>query len=99
MISRHWRGLAKRERADDYVAHLQRDTLPQLKRLAGFLGANILKRDVKRGVEFVIVTRWQSLDAIHGFAGADIDTAVVAPEAREMMVEYDKRVSHYEILE
>ena len=68
-IWRQWRGLAETERADDYVEHLRRDTFPQLEHIPGFIDATILRRVVARGVEFLIVTRWQSLDAIRRFAG------------------------------
>jgi heme-degrading monooxygenase HmoA len=98
-ISRQWRGLAKEERADDYVEHLRRDTFPQLERIPGFVDATILRRAVARGVEFLIITRWQSLDAIRGFAGADAETAVVPQNVQRMMLEYDRRVAHYEIVE
>jgi len=84
------------ECADDYVAHLRRDTFPQLKGIAGFVDATILRRPVERGVEFLIVTRWRSLDAIRQFAGAAAEVAVVPDEVQRMMLDYDRRVAHYE---
>ena len=98
MISRQWRGLARAERADDYVEHLRRDTFPQLARIPGFVDATILRRPLERGVEFLIVTRWRSLDAIRAFAGADAQTAVVPENVRRMMLDYDRSVAHYEEL-
>jgi heme-degrading monooxygenase HmoA len=99
VISRQWRGLARAERADEYVQHLRRDTFPQLARIDGFVDANILRRSVERGVEFVVVTRWRSLDAIRKFAGADAEIAVVPENVRQMMLDYDRRVAHYEVVE
>jgi heme-degrading monooxygenase HmoA len=64
MISRHWRGLAKREEADNYIRHLEDETFPQLARLAGFISATVLRRPVPQGTEFLIVTTWESIDAI-----------------------------------
>jgi len=98
MIERHWRGLAKPEFADDYVAHLRRDTFPQLERIAGFVDASILRREVERGVEFLIVTRWTSLDAIQSFAGSDAQVAVVPANVQRMMLEYDRRARHFEVV-
>ena len=98
MIERHWRGIARPEFADEYVAHLRRDTFPQLKRIDGFVDASILRREVERGVEFLIVTRWQSIDAIRSFAGADAEVAVVPANVQRMMIEYDPRARHYEVL-
>lgn len=99
MISRHWRGLARASRAGDYVAHLRQETLPQLRRIAGFIDVTILRRNADPGVEFVVVTRWTSMAAIRKFAGDDLVTAVVPPPVREMMIEYDKAVRHYEVVE
>jgi heme-degrading monooxygenase HmoA len=99
MISRQWRGVARAERAEEYVQHLRRDTFPQLARIDGFVDANILRRPLERGVEFLVVTRWRSLDAIRRFAGADAEIAVVPESVRQMMLDYDRRVAHYELVE
>src|SRR5258705_11972342 len=77
MISRHWRGLAKPDRASDYEEHLRTETFPGLVRIAGFLGADIFKRPVESGVEFVVISRLASADAIAKFAGAAIEAAVI----------------------
>src|SRR5262247_3730685 len=99
MISRHWRGIVRRGEAENYLDHLRRKIFPQLENIEGFRGASILKREVTNGTEFLIVTTWESNDAIRQFAGAAINHAVVPPEAQAMMVEYDKEVLHYEVLE
>jgi heme-degrading monooxygenase HmoA len=99
MIARHWRGLAKREFADAYVEHLHSETFPQLVQLPGFHDASILRRDVERGVEFLVVTVWKSLDAIRGFAGNDPQSAVVPVKVQQMMIEYDRRARHYEVVD
>jgi heme-degrading monooxygenase HmoA len=99
MIARHWRGLVKRDRAAAYVEHLQSETLPQLVQLAGFLDAKVLRRDLSEGVEFLVVTIWESLDSIRAFAGNDVESAVVPPKARDMMIEYDNKARHYDVVD
>jgi heme-degrading monooxygenase HmoA len=99
MIARHWSGLAKREFADTYVEHLHSETFPQLVQLPGFHDASILRRDVGRGVEFLVVTVWKSLDAIRSFAGDDAEHAVVPVKVQQMMIEYDRRARHYEVVD
>ena len=98
MIARHWRGVAQPAAADAYVAHLRDETFPALTRRPGFLSASILRRDVPLGVEFLIVTNWESLDAIRGFAGEDVETAVVPALVQSMMVEFDRRARHYDVV-
>ncbi|MCI0708984.1 MAG: antibiotic biosynthesis monooxygenase [Chloroflexi bacterium] len=97
MISRHWKGIAKPEEADNYIRHLRRDTFPQLSTIEGFINATILKRAVNEGVEFLIVTVWQSLDAIKQFAGENPTVAVVPPNVQAMMIAFDSHVTHYDI--
>jgi heme-degrading monooxygenase HmoA len=99
VISRHWRGLARTSQADNYVRHLRTETFPALRRLPGFVSASILSRRLGEAVEFLVVTQWESLDVISGFAGADPEAAVVPAEVAEMMIEYDRRVRHFEVIE
>jgi hypothetical protein len=41
MISRQWRGLARAERAQDYIKHLRTETFPALREIPGFVDAAI----------------------------------------------------------
>ena len=98
MICRHWRGLVRPDCPDAYIEHLRSQTFPHLADIPGFRGVSLMKRKVSGGVEFVVQTRWDSLDAIVAFAGQDAEVAVVPEEARRLMVEYDARARHYEIV-
>jgi heme-degrading monooxygenase HmoA len=99
MISRQWRGLAHPHRAKDYIEHLRTETFPALHKIPGFVDASILSRRFGAGVEFLIVTRWDSMDAIARFSGADPEAAVVPAAAADMMIEYDPRARHFEIID
>jgi heme-degrading monooxygenase HmoA len=98
MIARMWRGSAIRERADDYVKHLQKSVVPELRQIDGFKGIYLLRRNSPDGVEFVVLTLWESMDAIRKFAGENPEVAVVAPAARVLFREYDAKVKHFEIV-
>ena len=99
MIARLWRGSARPSQAGAYEEHLRRHTFPALKEIPGFVDASILRRPVEGGVEFLIVTRWASMEAIESFAGSDAEAAVVPAEVQEMMIEYDRRVNHFEVMD
>jgi len=88
--------VAKPNFAEVYVDHLRTATIPVLQQLSGFVDASILRRSVPEGVEFLVVTRWVSLESIRAFAGTAIEDAVVPQNVRAMMVEYDSIVRHYE---
>jgi heme-degrading monooxygenase HmoA len=57
----------------------------------------LLEREVSDAVEVIVLTFWHSLDSIRGFAGADLEGAVVAEEAAALLTEFDRRVRHYEV--
>jgi heme-degrading monooxygenase HmoA len=58
----------------------------------------VLRRDVEEGVvEFLVITRWDSLDAIRAFAGPTPEVAVVEPAARTLLSDFDDFVRHYEL--
>jgi heme-degrading monooxygenase HmoA len=99
MISRHWKGIAKPGKADNYIEHLRSDTFPKLFKINGFISASILRRTVAQGTEFLIITVWESIEAIEHFAGAKADVAVVPESVQAMMIEYDRTVSHYEVVD
>ena len=97
MIARHWKGLAKKERASEYIDHLKNDTFRKLKSINGFIAASILTRGTSEGVEFLIVTKWKSLEAIKSFTGHQEEVAVVPAVVQDIMIRYDEKVTHYEI--
>ena len=98
MISRHWKGTVKHGLADRYIDHLTGETLPQLTRIDGFVSASILRRDASAGSEFQVVTVRKSLEAIRQFAGPDPEVAVVPAAAQAMMIAFDHRAVHYEVV-
>ena len=97
MIARLWRGLAVAGNADAYQRHATTNVFPALREIAGHRGAYLLKRAVGGRTEFLALTLWDSLDAVRAFAGDDPETAVVEPEARAVLAEFDGFARHYEI--
>lgn len=95
-IVRMWRGSVRSEDTDEYVAYIERTGMREYRATPGNLDAWMLTRDLGDGTtEIVTVSRWQSLEAIKGFAGADIETAVYYPEDDRFLVERDDRVRHW----
>ena len=99
MIIREWRGRARRSRADAYPRHFRERVISELRQVPGFIGARLARRDFEGEVEFLVLTRWQSMDTIRAFAGTEVEKAVVEPGAAAALVEFDERVRHYEVVE
>ena len=99
MVLRLWKGRARPDSADAYQRHVVTSVFPALKQLPGFLGARVLRRPLGDRVEFLVITEWESLDAIRGFAGDPIDRAVVEPAAQAVLSDFDDRVEHFDVAE
>ena len=66
--------------------------------MPGFLGAQLSRRE-EVVVEFLVLTRWQSMDAVRAFAGPEVDRAIVEPGAVAALDDFDDAVQHYEVIE
>jgi heme-degrading monooxygenase HmoA len=98
VIVRIWRGQTTIENADAYFRHVTEAVFPALAGIHGHRGAYLLRRETDRGIEFLAVTLWESVEAIREFAGKDVETAVVEPRARAVLAEFDSFVRHYDVV-
>ena len=99
MIIREWRGRASLAQAEAYRAHFRTKVVPELMNLPGFVGAHLSRRLLGDRIEFLVLTRWKSMDAIRAFAGGEIDNAVVEPGAVAALINFDAKVQHYEVID
>ncbi len=96
MIARTWRGWV---RAADRLAYVDETGIAHYRRTPGNGGAWMLTRDLDDGrTEIVTLSRWESLDAISGFAGDEISRAVIYPEDDRYLLDRESTVAHYEVL-
>jgi antibiotic biosynthesis monooxygenase (ABM) superfamily enzyme len=96
MITRMWRGWTAAENADPYERFLLTELFPSMRAIAGFRGAEVLRRPDGDEVAFVTLTRFESLDAIRAFAGEDYDVPVLEPQALALLSRYDERALHFD---
>jgi hypothetical protein len=95
---RVWRATATEEGARRYKAHFVDSVLPELTATEGFESAVLLQRDEGGIASIQVHTRWTSIEAIKGFAGDDIDLAVVEPAAQAVLSTFDDRVAHFAVV-
>jgi heme-degrading monooxygenase HmoA len=98
MVVRAWRGYAAAAETQVYPKHLLQSVRPKLEQLAGFRGLYLLRSRGLEETEFLVLTLWDSMDAVRSFAGDQPERAVVEPEARAALVRFDDTVHHYEVL-
>jgi heme-degrading monooxygenase HmoA len=99
MISRIWHGWTTPANANIYEALLKDEIFAGIiqRRIPGFQGIELLRRDVGNEVEFVTIMRFDGLVAVREFAGEDYEVAVVPPRARAVLAHFDERSQHYEV--
>jgi heme-degrading monooxygenase HmoA len=100
MIVRTWSATATSAGAGDYGRYFDGTLLPELRTLPGFQGAYLLLRDLGEDgtVELTAHTFWESPEAIRAFAGDDITLSAVEPEARAMLLDFDRTVAHRSVV-
>ena len=95
MIVRIWNGVALEHNAEMYRRHFADVLVPRLRDVNGFLGYSVLERKERGRIQFVVITRWDDMDAIRAFAGVMPDKAVVEEEVRPFLEEFEEYVTHY----
>ena len=99
MILRMWRARATVEKSGDYIEHATKKVFPALGAIEGHRGAYLLRRAVGGAIELVVLTLWESMNAVRKFAGVKPEKAVVDPEARALLSSFDESVTHFEVVD
>ena len=102
MIARIWRGATRADDSATYAEYIEATGLRAYKATPGNLGAYMLQRtvDAPEGqiAEFVVLSFWESMEAVERFAGADPTRAVFYPEDDRYLVRRDLTVDHYDVV-
>ena len=97
MIARIWRGRTPAAKAEAYVEYLLATGLKDYRAVPGNTGVRVLRRIEGNVAEFLVVSFWESMDAVRTFAGSDVDAAVYYPEDDAYLLERERTVAHYEV--
>lgn len=99
MIARIWRGTVREADKNTYYEYLQNTGLKEYAAIPGNRGVYTLRRVSKGQCEFLLLTLWDSWDAIKAFAGPEYEKAVYYPEDKRFLLELAPFVEHYEVLD
>jgi heme-degrading monooxygenase HmoA len=98
VVVRTWVGWTAEEKADEYEAYMHQVALGGYTSVPGNLGVLMLRRPADGGrVEFLMVSLWESMQAIQRFAGDDPAIARFYDRDDEFLVERQWQVSHYDV--
>ena len=100
MIARVWHGVVPAEKADGYGRYLADSDrgVRDYQRVEGNRGVCLLRRAQGDRVHFLLISLWDSRQAIEDYAGSDIERAQYFDYDRECLLEPEPEVAHYEVL-
>ena len=98
MIARLWHGWTKRTDAKTYENTLRDEIFPTIaaREIKGYRGAELLIREDDNETEFVTLLRFDSMDAVKEFAGADETKPVIFPGVEKLLTRMEP-ARHYRI--
>lgn len=99
MIVRLWRGRSAAAEAEAYSEFLRECAYPDYGEADGNRGWMLLRRPLGEFVELMLVSFWDSMDALVKYAEGDPDRPKYYPEDRAALVDPPDRVDHFEIVD
>ncbi len=98
MVMREWRGRVPAEKAAEYLEFLKTSGFRDYAATPGNLAVYGFQRTQDAVTEIVLVTLWDSVEAIKRFAGEDYERAHYYPEDKDFLLEFEPFVRHYEVV-
>lgn len=96
MITRIWHGTTTTGKADEYLNLMRSVAIPDYRATPGNRGAYALRRIDGDTAHFLMVTFWESEDAIREFAGDNISVAKYYDFDKDFLLEMEPASTHYE---
>ena len=99
-VARIWQGWTKRADAKAYEEMLRNEIFPSIaaRKIDGYRGAELFIREDGDEIEFLTLLRFDSMDAVKEFAGADECKPVIYPKAEALLTRMDERSRHYQVV-
>jgi len=97
MIARIWHGVVPIEKAQAYLDYLAGFGFRDYQAYAGFRGAHLLHRTEEARMQVLLLSLWDSREAIVAYAGAEIERAHYYPYDLECLIDPAPNVQHYEV--
>ena len=100
-ICRLWRGWTTPGNAAAYERIVRDEVIPgiEARRIAGFRHIDLMRRELGGEVEFQTLMWFDSLEAIKAFMGEDYAVSHVPDAARAVLLRFDERAAHYEVVD
>ena len=85
--------------ADVYADYIRETGFREYGETPGNRGAWLLRHDDGDATRFVALSMWDSYDAVHAFAGDDIEAAVLYPLDERYLRPGSSSITHYDVVD
>ncbi|MGA2376739.1 MAG: hypothetical protein ABSF72_14555 [Candidatus Sulfotelmatobacter sp.] len=99
MIARIWQGRTRPGMGEAYLSYLEKTGLKEYQATKGCNDVLVLTRQIGDVTEYVLITLWESIEAVRRFAGPEPELAVYYPDDDRYFPEKERtpNVRHYEV--
>ena len=99
MIARTWHGVTPAAKADEYLRLMRAIAVPDYQAIPGNRGVYVMRRIEGETAHFLLLTLWDSEDAIRQFAGEEMDKAKYYDFDADYLLELEPTATHYEVFD
>ncbi len=99
MLARTWHGVTPAAKADEYLHLMLTVAIPDYRSIPGNRGVHVMRRFEGDTAHFLLLTFWESAEAIRQFAGDDIEKAKYYDFDSSYLLELEPTVTHYEVFD
>jgi heme-degrading monooxygenase HmoA len=97
MIVRIWHGRVEAAKADEYAEFIRKRAVPDYSSVAGLKKLLFLRRTDGDAAHFLLMTYWDSMQAVRDFAGERPEKAKYYPEDDDYLLEKEAISALYEV--
>jgi heme-degrading monooxygenase HmoA len=97
MIARTWHGVTPAAKADDYLRLMLTVAVPDYQAIPGNRGVYVLRRIEGETAHFLLLTLWDSAEALRQFAGREMEAAKYYDFDSAYLLELEPTVTHYDV--
>jgi heme-degrading monooxygenase HmoA len=97
VVARIWHGRTPADKADEYRQYLFDAGVKKIAAIPGNRGVQMMVSKTPEQGEFMVVSYWDSIDAIKGYAGDHYTKVHDLPRDKEFLIDPETLVRHFSL--
>ncbi len=97
MVARIWHGRTPAAKADEYRQYLFDVGIKKIASLPGNRGVQMMVSKTAEQGDFTVISYWDSIDAIKGYAGENYTQVHDLPRDKDFLIDHEPLVRHLDL--